>query len=108
MATATGAGCCRNSVRLNGWEAGLGAGDGSAVCLRDVRGQPGATVRRASFASIGEHPPPGLALLGQPLAIDGPARHLQRTGACLLRALAVMTCLRVLIASIWDQARSKR
>lgn len=38
----------------------------------------------------------------------GPAMHLRRTGTCLLRALAVMICLRVLIGSIWDQARSKR
>jgi hypothetical protein len=52
--------------------------------------------------------PPGLALLGQPLAIDGPARHLRRTGACLLRALESMFCLRVLIESIWEATRSKR
>ena len=65
-------------------------------------------MRRASFAPIREHQPPGLALLGQPFAVAGPARPLQRTGACLLRALAVMNWLRVLIASILDQARSKR
>jgi hypothetical protein len=57
-------------------------------------------VRRDSFASIGEHQPRGLALLGQPLAIDGPARHLQRTGACLLLALADIFWLLFLIASI--------
>jgi hypothetical protein len=86
--------------RLNGSVAGQGAGDGSAVCLRDVRGQPGATVRRDSFASIGEHPPTVLALLGQPFAIAGPARPLQRTGACLLRVLEAMINLRVLIESV--------
>jgi hypothetical protein len=57
-------------------------------------------VRRDSFASIREHQPPGLALLGQPFAIAGPAMLLQRSGACLLRALDVMIWLRVLIASI--------
>ena len=65
-------------------------------------------MRRASFAPIREHPPPGLALLGQPFAIAGPAMHLRRTGPCLRRALAAMFCLRVLIGSIWGQARSKR
>ena len=65
-------------------------------------------MRRDSFASIREHPPPGLALLWQPFAIAGPAMLLQRTGACLQRALAAMFCLRVLIASIFEQARSKR
>ena len=65
-------------------------------------------MRRAYFASIREHQPPGLALLGQPLAIAGPVMLLQRTGACLRRALAAMFCLRVLIGSIWGQARSKR
>ncbi len=33
---------------------------------------------------------------------------LQRTGACLLRALAPMFCLRVWISSIWEEIRSKR
>jgi hypothetical protein len=65
-------------------------------------------VRRASFASIREHQPPGLAWLGHPFAIAGPARPLQRTGACLLRALAAMFCLRVWISSIWEETRSKR
>ena len=65
-------------------------------------------MRRDSFASIREHQPPGLGLLWQPFAIAGPARPLQLNGICLLRALAVMIWLRVLIASILDQARSKR
>ena len=65
-------------------------------------------MRRASFAPIREHPPPGLAWLGQPLAIAGPARPLQRTGACLLWVLEAMFCLRVLIESIWEETRSKR
>jgi len=43
-----------------------------------------------------------------PFAIAGPAMLLQRTGACLLRALAVMFWLRVLIASVWEETRSKR
>ena len=33
---------------------------------------------------------------------------LGRTGDCLQRALAAMFCLRVLIASIWEETRSKR
>jgi hypothetical protein len=57
-------------------------------------------VRRDSFASIREHPPTGLALLGQPFAIGWPAMLLQRTGAWLLRALAALLCLRVLIESV--------
>ena len=57
-------------------------------------------MRRDSFASIGEHPPTVLALLGQPFAIAGPARPLQRTGACLLRVLEAMINLRVLIESV--------
>ena len=65
-------------------------------------------MRRDSFAPIREHPPPGLGLLGQPFAIARPDMLMQRTGACLLRALAVMICLRVLIASVLDQARSNR
>ena len=65
-------------------------------------------MRRDSFASIREHQPPGLALLGQPFAIAGPARPLQRSGACLLRAMAAMFCLRVLIASIWEETLSNR
>jgi hypothetical protein len=65
-------------------------------------------VRRDSFAPIREHQPPGLALLGQPFAIAGPARPLQLTGACLLRALAVMFCLWVWISSIWEATRSNR
>ena len=65
-------------------------------------------MRRDSFASIREHQPPGLAWLGQPFAFAGPAMLLQRTGACLLRALEVMIWLRALIASIFEQARSKR
>jgi hypothetical protein len=47
-------------------------------------------------------------LLGQPFAIAGPAVLLQRTGACLLRALVVMIWLRVLIASIWEETLSNR
>jgi hypothetical protein len=47
-------------------------------------------------------------LLGQPFAIAGPAMLLQRTGACLLRALAAMFCLRVLIESIWEETLSNR
>jgi hypothetical protein len=43
-----------------------------------------------------------------PFAIAGPAMLLQRTGACLLRALAVMFWLRVLIASIWEETLSNR
>ena len=65
-------------------------------------------MRRDSFAPIREHQPPGLGLPWQPFAIAGPAMLLQRSGACLLRALAAKFCLRVLIASILDQARSKR
>ena len=65
-------------------------------------------MRRDSFASIREHQPPGLGLLGPPLAIAGPARPLQRSGACLLRALAVMICLLVLIEWISEQARLNR
>jgi hypothetical protein len=65
-------------------------------------------VRRASFASIREHQLPGLARLGQPFAIARPDMLMQRTGACLQRALAVMICLRVLIESIWEETRSKR
>jgi hypothetical protein len=65
-------------------------------------------VRRAYFASIREHQPRGLALLGQPFAIAGPARPLHRTGTCLLRVLEAMINLRVLIGSIWGQARSNR
>ena len=65
-------------------------------------------MRRASFAPIREHQPPGLALLGQPFAVAGPARPLQRTGACLLWVLEAMFCLRVLIESIWEETRSKR
>ena len=57
-------------------------------------------MRRASFASIREHQPPGLALLGQPFAIAGSAMPLRRTGACLLGALAALFCLRFLIESI--------
>ena len=33
---------------------------------------------------------------------------MQRTGACLLRALESMFCLRVLFESIWEETRSKR
>jgi hypothetical protein len=55
-----------------------------------------------------EHQPPGLALLGAPFAMARPARPLQRTGTCLLRALAAMICLRVLIGSIWEETRSNR
>ncbi len=64
-------------------------------------------MRRASFAPIREHQPRGLALLGQPFAIAGPAMHLRRTGACLLRALESMFCLRVLFESIWEATRSE-
>ena len=52
--------------------------------------------------------PPGLARLGAPFAMARPARPLQRTGACLLRALESMFCLRVLFESIWEATRSKR
>jgi len=38
----------------------------------------------------------------------GPAMLLQRTGACLLRALAVMIWLRVLIVSVSEETLSNR
>jgi hypothetical protein len=65
-------------------------------------------VRRVCFASIREHPPPGLAWLGQPFAIGRLAMLLQRSRACLQQALAAMFCLRVFIESIWEETRSKR
>jgi hypothetical protein len=65
-------------------------------------------VRRVCFASIREHPPPGLAWLGQPFAIAGTAMLMPQTGACLLRVLAAMICLLVLIEWISEQARSNR
>jgi hypothetical protein len=43
-----------------------------------------------------------------PFAIGRPAMLLQRTGACLLRALAAMFWLRVLIASVWEENRCNR
>ena len=65
-------------------------------------------MRRVCFASIREHPPPGLAWLGQPFAIGRPAMLLQRSRACLLRVLAAMFCLRVLIESILEENRCNR
>jgi len=66
-------------------------------------------VRRVSFASIGEHPPAGLALLEPaPFAIGRPAMLLQRSRACLQQALAAMFCLRVLIVSILEENRCNR
>ena len=65
-------------------------------------------MRRDSFASIREHQLPGLARLGQPLAIAGPARPLQRSGACLVWVLEAMINLRVLIASVWEENRCNR
>jgi hypothetical protein len=66
-------------------------------------------VRRDFFASIGEHQPPGLARLGTaPFAIGQPAMLLQRSRACLQQALAAMFCLRVLIASVWEENRCNR
>jgi hypothetical protein len=51
----------------------------------------------------------GTAMLGPaPFAIGRPAMLLQRTDACLLRALTVMFWLRVLIVSVSEQADSDR
>jgi hypothetical protein len=68
--------------RLNGSVAGQGAGDGSAVCLRDVRGQPGATVRRDCSSSIGELQPLGLALVGTAVQ-DWPIHYAPRANGRL-------------------------
>ncbi|MFN7897517.1 MAG: hypothetical protein ACK5Q6_15440 [Cyanobacteriota bacterium] len=65
-------------------------------------------MRRDCSSSTGEHPPTGLARLGQPFAIGWPAMPLGRTGDCLQRALAAIFCLRVLIASIWEENRCNR
>ncbi len=45
---------------------------------------------------------------GPPFAIGWPAMPLGRTGDCLQRALAAMFCMRVLIASIWEETCSNR
>jgi len=66
-------------------------------------------VRPVFVRPIREHPPSGLAMPEPaPFAIGRPAMLLQRTGACLLRALAAMFWLRVLIASVWEENRCNR
>ena len=65
-------------------------------------------MRRVFVRPIREHPPPGLARLGQPFAIGRLAMLLQRSRACLLRVLAAMFCLRVLIESILEETHSNR